>query len=80
MNSKIYDGIYSADPAQHPDAELLREVTYQQLLERDLRIMDAAAISLCRDNGIPIAVFNLLDRGSIRRVVCGEPVGSIVRV
>ena len=79
MKATRVDGIYSADPAQHPDAELLREVTYQQLLERDLRIMDAAAISLCRDNGIPIAVFNLLDRGSIRRVVCGEPVGSIVR-
>jgi uridylate kinase len=72
------DGIYTADPATDPDAELLREVTYQELLERDLRIMDAAAISLCRDNGIPIGVFNLLDRGSIARVVCGEKVGSIV--
>jgi len=79
MKATRVDGIYSADPATHPDAELLREVTYQELLERDLRIMDAAAISLCRDNGIPIAVFNLLERGSIRRVVCGEQIGSIVR-
>jgi uridylate kinase len=79
MKATRVDGIYTADPAEHPDAELLREVTYQELLERDLRIMDAAAISLCRDNGIPIAVFNLLDRGSIRHVVCGEQVGSIVR-
>jgi uridylate kinase len=78
MKATRVDGIYTADPATHPDAELLREVTYQELLERDLRIMDAAAISLCRDNGIPIAVFNLLEAGSIRRVVCGQRVGSIV--
>jgi len=74
------EGIFSADPNLDDSAELLRDITYQQLLERDLKIMDAAAISLCRDNGIPIAVFNLLDKGSIRRVVCGEPIGSLVRV
>lgn len=74
------EGIFSADPNLDSSAELLRDITYQQLLERDLKIMDAAAISLCRDNGIPIAVFNLLDKGSIRRVVCGEPIGSLVRV
>jgi uridylate kinase len=53
-------------------------VTYQQVLERDLRFMDAAAISLCRDNGVPIGIFNLTQEGNIRRVVCGERVGSIV--
>ncbi len=73
------DGVYTADPRLVPEAELLREVTYQQVLERDLRFMDAAAISLCRDNGLPIAVFNLTRAGNIRRVVCGEAVGSIVR-
>ncbi|MEM7051455.1 MAG: UMP kinase [Acidobacteriota bacterium] len=71
-------GIYSADPRLDPQAELLPEVTYQQLLERNLRVMDAAAISLCRDNGIPIAVFDLHDRGSTGRVVRGEAVGSVV--
>jgi uridylate kinase len=72
------DGVYTADPRKDPKAELLAEVTYQQVLERDLKIMDAAAISLCRDNGLPIAIFNLARPGNIRRVVCGERVGSIV--
>jgi len=73
------DGIYTADPRLEPSAELLPEVTYHQVLERDLRVMDAAAISLCRDNGLPIVVFNLERAGNIRRVVSGERVGSIVR-
>ena len=72
------DGVYTADPRQDPSAKLLSEVTYQQVLERDLRFMDAAAISLCRDNGLPIGIFNLTLEGNIRRVVCGERVGSIV--
>jgi len=73
------DGVYTADPRQDPDAILLPELTYQQVLERDLKIMDTAAISLCRDNGIPIGIFNLGTSGNIRRVVCGERVGSVVR-
>ncbi len=72
------DGVYTADPRKEPAARLLAEVTYQQVLEWDLRIMDAAAISLCRDNGLPIGIFNLTLEGNIRRVVCGERVGSIV--
>jgi uridylate kinase len=73
------DGLYSADPEVDQAAVLLREVTYQEVLEKDLKVMDTAAISLCRDNGIPIAIFNLTTPGNIRRVVCGEQVGSIVR-
>ncbi len=73
------DGIYTADPKLNPDAELLSEVTYQQMLEQNLRVMDAAAISLCRDNELPIVLFNLGERGNIRRVVCGETIGSKVR-
>jgi uridylate kinase len=73
------DGIYTADPNRDKTAELLPEVTYQQVLERNLQVMDAAAISLCRENDLPIVVFKLLERGNIRRVVCGERVGSIVR-
>lgn len=72
------DGVYTADPAHDSSAELLREISYQQLLERNLRVMDTAAISLCRDNDIPIIVFRLLESGNLRRVVCGESVGSIV--
>ncbi|HXO18403.1 MAG TPA: UMP kinase [Thermoanaerobaculia bacterium] len=74
------DGLYSADPAVDPRAVLLPDVTYQEVLEKDLRVMDTAAISLCRDNGIPIGIFNLSTPGNIRRVVCGEKVGSIVRM
>ena len=73
------DGLYSADPEKDPQAVLLPEVTYQEVLEKDLKVMDTAAISLCRDNGIPIAIFDLMPSGNIRRVVCGERVGSIVR-
>jgi uridylate kinase len=73
------DGLYTADPRLDPKAELLGEVSYQQVLEKDLKVMDAAAISLCRDNGVPIAIFNLTRPGNVRRVVCGERVGSIVR-
>ena len=72
------DGVYTADPNLDPDAKLLPRLTYQQVLERDLKIMDAAAISLCRDNGIPIAIFNLTRPGNVRRVVCGEEQGSVV--
>jgi uridylate kinase len=73
------DGIYTADPNRDKTAELLPLVTYQQVLERNLQVMDAAAISLCRENDLPIVVFKLLERGNIGRVVCGERVGSIVR-
>lgn len=73
------DGLYTADPEKDPDAVLLPEVTYQEVLEKDLKVMDTAAISLCRDNGIPIAIFDMMAAGNIRRVICGERVGSIVR-
>jgi uridylate kinase len=73
------DGVYTADPAKDSSAELLREISYQQVLEKNLRVMDTAAISLCRDNDIPIVVFRLLEPGNLRRVVCGESVGSRVQ-
>jgi uridylate kinase len=73
------DGVYTADPEKDPNARFLPEVTYHEVLEKDLRIMDAAAISLCRDNGIPIVIFDLMTHGNIRRVALGERVGSVVR-
>lgn len=66
------DGIYSADPMLNPAAERYSEITYQQVLERQLRVMDASAISLCMDNDLPIVVFNMRESGNIRRVVLGE--------
>ena len=72
------DGIYSADPKKDPSAVFLPHVTYQEVLERRLAVMDAASIALCRENRVPIRVFNLLVPGNIRRVVTGEPTGSVV--
>jgi len=72
------DGIYSADPMVHQNAERLAHVTYIEVLNRGLQVMDAAAISLCMDNKLPIIVFDLTQAGNIKRIVLGEPVGSIV--
>ena len=73
------DGLYTADPKKDPAATLLREVTYQEIIEKGLEVMDTAAIALCRDNGLPIGIFEMMTPGNIRRVVCGERIGSIVR-
>ena len=72
------DGIYSADPARDAGAERLPRVTYIEVLNRGLAVMDTTAISLCMDNKLPIVVFDLTRPGNIARIVCGEPVGSIV--
>ena len=66
------DGVYSADPMTDATAELFNEITYRQVLERQLRVMDASAISLCMDNNLPIIVFNMRSPGNIKRVVTGE--------
>jgi uridylate kinase len=78
LKATSVDGVYTADPHRDPDAELLPLVSYQQVLERGLGVMDAAAISLCRENEVPIIVFRLQEPGNIRRVVCGEEIGSRV--
>ena len=65
------DGVYSADPMTDATAELFNEITYRQVLERQLRVMDASAISLCMDNDLPIIVFNMREPGNIKRVVTG---------
>jgi uridylate kinase len=73
------DGVYDKDPMEHPDATLIREATYREVLERRLRVMDATAISLCMDNRLPIAVFSLRERGNILALVRGERIGSVVK-
>src|SRR5688572_29441575 len=72
------DGVYSADPMLDPTATKFPTISYLQVLERQLRVMDATAISLCMDNKLPIVVFNLRQPGSIRQVVMGEQVGTTV--
>jgi uridylate kinase len=72
------DGIYDADPMIHPGASRFDRISYLQVLEQGLKVMDATAISLCMDNGLPIVVFNLRTPGNIKRAVIGETIGSLV--
>ena len=72
------DGVYTADPMLEPDATKYSVISYLQVLERQLKVMDATAISLCMDNKLPIVVFNMREPGNIRRVVLGEAVGTTV--
>lgn len=72
------DGIYDSDPAKNPDAKRYESLTYTHVLANDLRVMDGTAIALCKENDIPIMVFNLFEKGNIVRAVKGEPVGTIV--
>jgi uridylate kinase len=72
------DGIFSADPVSNPQATKFPRITYREVLERNLKVMDATAISLCMDNKLPIVVFNIRQDGNIRRVIHGEPIGSVV--
>jgi uridylate kinase len=72
------DGVYTADPVLDPTATMYDSISYLQVLERQLKVMDSTAISLCMDNKLPIVVFNLAEPGNIRRVVLGETVGTTV--
>jgi uridylate kinase len=70
------DGIYDSDPAENPDAKRFDRLTYLDVLNRGLRVMDATAVSLCMDNDLPIVVFDFSVPGNVSRVVCGEPIGT----
>jgi uridylate kinase len=72
------DGIYNADPLLDATASRFERISYLQVLEQGLKVMDATAISLCMDNRLPIVVFNLLTPGNIKRAISGEAVGSVV--
>src|SRR5215472_9030574 len=72
------DGIYDADPMLVKDAKKFTEITYMDVLKQGLKVMDSTAITLCKDNNLPIIVFNLNGRGNIKRVVSGEKIGSLV--
>lgn len=72
------NGVYDKDPVQHADAIMYENISYTDVLTKNLKVMDATAISLCRDNELPLIVFNLQKTGNIRRVICGEKVGTIV--
>jgi len=72
------DGVYDADPVLVKDAKMFDRISYMEVLQQGLKVMDSTAISLCKDNNLPIVVFNLNRHGNIRRVVTGERVGSLV--
>lgn len=73
------DGVYDRDPRKDPSARRLESLTYTDVLRDDLRVMDAAAVALCRDNGIPIIVFDIMRAGNLGRVIGGESIGTIVK-
>ncbi|HUV64776.1 MAG TPA: UMP kinase [Sedimentisphaerales bacterium] len=70
------DGVYSEDPKKNPNAQLFEKLSYDDVLSRNLRIMDHAAISLCRENNIPIVVLNIFEKGNIVKALCGQRVGT----
>ncbi len=72
------DGVYSADPVTDPDAEFYDSLSLTQVLNDDLRVMDATAVVMCRDNDLPLRVFNIYNEGALARIVCGESVGTSV--
>ena len=73
------DGVYDKDPLRFPDAVMYREVSYLEVLSKSLAVMDATSIAMCRDNQLPIIVFNLNASGNIMRMAMGEPIGTIIR-
>jgi uridylate kinase len=73
------DGVYSADPKMDPSAELIPEITHMDAIQRELKVMDATALTLCMENGLPIHVFNMDDEQNIDRIVCGSAVGTLVK-
>lgn len=78
LMAKAVDGVYSDDPRTNPDAELFHEINPQDVLERNLKVADATAFSLCKDNDMPILVFNLLEQGNIARACAGKRIGTLV--
>ena len=73
------DGVYDKDPEVHKDALFFENISYDEVLERGLKVMDLTAITLCKEGNIPLVVFNIRNRGNLRKVVRGEPVGTTVR-
>jgi uridylate kinase len=78
MKGTSVDGVYTADPKKHPEAERYERLTYLEVLAQDLRVMDASAISLMRDNAIPIVVFSIRQRGALLDVLMGEGVHTVI--
>ena len=74
------DGLYDSDPVIEKDAKFIKNITYMEVIEQQLHVMDMTAISLAMDNMLPLAVFNLLNKGNVKRVICGESVGTLINL
>jgi uridylate kinase len=79
LKATSVDGIYTADPKKHADATKFEEITYTQIIQLGLRVMDIAAVSLCKDNDLPMIIFSMRERGNILRVIEGQKLGSLVK-
>jgi uridylate kinase len=73
------DGVYDADPRTHPDARRFDEVSFDEVIAKGLRAMDLTAITLCKENGLPIKVFSIMEPGNIRRAIRGDEIGTLIR-
>lgn len=71
-------GVFTADPAKYPDAEFIESITFQEVVARELAVMDAAAVALCKENSLPIIVLNLSDQGAVANAIRGERIGTLV--
>ncbi|MGH9177578.1 MAG: UMP kinase [Acidimicrobiales bacterium] len=72
------DGVYSADPRLDPTATRFDEITFKEVLDKDLRVMDLTAITFCKDNALPVLVFDVMTPGNVRKAIAGEPIGTLV--
>ena len=80
MKATKVDGVYTADPFRDPTATKFQRLDYMEVLNRGIDVMDNTALTLCMDNGVPIVVFDMLKEGNMERVVCGDPIGTLVGV
>ena len=78
LKATSVDGIYTADPKKDPDAVKFETITYMDIIQRGLRVMDTSAVSLCNDNRMPMIIFSMREQGNIVRVVSGEQLGTLV--
>ena len=74
------DGVYSADPENDPDAEKFDEITFDEALEKNLRILDQTAFTMCRENELPVIVFDMNERGNLKKLISGEKIGTLVKI
>lgn len=73
------DGVYSSDPLKDKNATMFKELTYREVISKELKIMDMTAITLCMENKLPIVVFNFMEQGNLKKVVCGHTIGTVIR-